>query len=138
MNTHKLKITLFFCSNSLSPDEISACTKRVNNIELNSVSLPCSGKVNIQYLLKSIETGSDGVVLATCKFGECKFVQGNLRAEKRVQAVDDLLVESGLVNGHIKFVQLKDDKNKVSDLVAEINNLSKHLENEPQLIKVKI
>ena len=138
MNNHTIKISLFYCSNSLSPEEISTCLNQTKDIELKTISLPCSGKVNIQYLLKSIETGSDGVMLATCKFGDCKFVQGNFRAEKRVQAVDELLAESGLAKGHVKFVELKDEKKKIESLVNEINNLRNKLKDEPQLIKVKI
>jgi len=138
MNNHIVKLTLFYCSNSLSPEEISTCINQTKDLELNTISLPCSGKVNIQYLLKTIETGSDGVMLATCKFGECKFVQGNFRAEKRVQAIDELLEESGLKKGHIKFVELKDEKKKIESLLNEINNLRTQLKDEPQLIKVKI
>lgn len=66
----------------------------------------------------------------TCRFGECKFIQGNLRASKRIEAVDDLLEETGMGRGHVKFVQLEGN-NKTDFIVNEINNYSK------QLIKVK-
>jgi coenzyme F420-reducing hydrogenase delta subunit len=124
-----LKITLFYCSNSISPEEISNSTSKLKDIELALVSLPCSGKVNLLYLLKSIETGSDGTILLTCKFGECKFIQGNFRAQKRIRAVDDLLFETGLGSGHIKCLQLEGN-NIVEFIMKEINNYSKQLKLE--------
>ena len=111
MKNPSITISLFYCANSLTPEEISRCNDIIKDVKINSVSLPCSGKVNLLYLLKAIETGSDAVLLATCKFGDCKFLQGNIRAEKRVEAVDELLNESGLGRNHIKFVQLNSQNN---------------------------
>ncbi|HEX7492722.1 MAG TPA: hydrogenase iron-sulfur subunit, partial [Bacteroidales bacterium] len=88
MNNQVVDITLFYCSNSYSAEEIQYCASKIENIKLYAVSLPCSGRVNLLYLLKAIETGSDGVILLTCKIGECKFLQGNLRAQKRIEAID--------------------------------------------------
>ncbi len=130
MKNPSKKISLFYCSNSISSEEISYCKSQLEDVELNTISLPCSGKVNLLYILKTIETGSDGAMLMTCRFGECKFIQGNLRASKRIEAVDDLLEETGMGRGHVKFVQLEGN-NKTDFIVNEINNYSK------QLIKVK-
>ncbi len=70
------------------------------------MNMPCSGKVDIQYLLKSIETGSDAVVLVGCKSSECKFLQGNLRARKRIGAVGEILDESGFGPNRAVYIQL--------------------------------
>lgn len=129
-----LKITVFYCSNSITADEISKCSSRFENIELNFISLPCSGKVNLLYLLKTIETGSDGSVLFTCKIGDCKFIQGNIRAQKRVDAVDDLIFESGLNRGLVKCIQLEGD-NKTEFIVDTIYNYSKQLRKEERVLK---
>jgi len=137
MNIQPTKISLFYCANSLSPDEIQKCASWLVNIQINAISLPCSGRVNLLYLLKAIETGADGVILLTCPIGECTYVQGNLRAQKRIEAVDDLLVEAGLARGCIKCVPLQ-ETNKVGMVVNEISMLNKHLKSEPQLIKERV
>jgi F420-non-reducing hydrogenase iron-sulfur subunit len=129
-----IKITLFYCSNSISAEEISYCKSRLEDVELNTISLPCSGKVNLLYILKTIETGSDGAILMTCRFGECKFIQGNLRASKRIEAVDDLLEETGLGRGHVKFVQLEGN-NKTDFIINEIKNYSKQLDSGIKKVK---
>jgi len=137
MNIQPTKISLFYCSNSLSPEEIQKCASWVVNVQINAISLPCSGRVNLLYLLKAIETGADGVLLLTCPIGECTYVQGNLRAQKRIEAVDDLLVEAGLARGCIKCVPLQ-ETNKVGMVLNEISILSKYLKTQSQLIKEEV
>ncbi len=55
------------------------------------IRLPCSGKVDITYILRAFEKGADGVMIAGCLKGGCHFVEGNLRAEQRVKFTKDLL-----------------------------------------------
>jgi len=137
MNNQEIKISLFYCANSLSPEEIQKCASWVVNVQINAISLPCSGRVNLLYLLKAIETGADGVLLLTCPIGECTYVQGNLRAQKRIEAIDDLLVEAGLARGCIKCIPLQ-ETNKVGMVLNEISILSKYLKTQQQLIKEEV
>lgn len=137
MNNQLINISLFYCSNSFSAEEIQSCASKTEDVQLNAISLPCSGRVNLLYLLKAIETGADGVILLTCAIGECNYIQGNLRAQKRIDAVDDLLDEAGFGRGCIKCVPLHEG-NKIELVVNEISNLSKHLKATTQLIKERV
>ena len=123
MKNLSIRISLFYCSNSLSHKEISEISNHLENVKLNLIGLPCAGKVDLLYLLKSIETGSDGVIVSTCKFGECKYLQGNYRAQKRAESVDDLVAETGYKKGHIKFLSI-DSGNKIETLINGINDLA--------------
>jgi len=46
--------------------------------------MPCTGRVDILHLLKAFEGGADAVFVAGCLEGECHYLQGNIRAKKRV------------------------------------------------------
>jgi len=59
------------------------------------IRLPCTGKVDAIHIMKSFEAGADGVFVAGCIEGECHFLEGNLRAKKRVAYVKRLLEEVG-------------------------------------------
>jgi coenzyme F420-reducing hydrogenase delta subunit len=48
------------------------------------------------HLLKAIEKGADGVYVAGCMEGECHFINGNIKARRRVEAVKKLLAEIGI------------------------------------------
>jgi F420-non-reducing hydrogenase iron-sulfur subunit len=99
------KICLFCCATSYDQAEISRSIDR-QGLELKVVSIPCSGKLDILYLTKAFDTGADGVVVMVCPEGECRYLEGNLRARKRVEAVEKLLEETSLGTGRITVVQL--------------------------------
>ncbi len=58
--------------------------------------VPCSGKMDGQYLLHAMEGGARGLCVAACPKGDCHLSQGNYRAEIRVRTVQRLLAEIGL------------------------------------------
>jgi len=57
------------------------------------IKLPCTGKVDAIHLLRAFEDGADGVFVAGCLEGECHYLEGNLRAKKRVAYARKLLAE---------------------------------------------
>jgi coenzyme F420-reducing hydrogenase delta subunit len=107
MEKSLLKIALFYCTNNLNSNELSKSVELNKNYIVKPLSLACSGRINIQYLLKAIETGADAVILITCPQEACQFIEGNLRAEKRVMAVNSILKESGFEHERIKIIQPK-------------------------------
>jgi len=58
--------------------------------------VPCSGKMDGQYLLHAMEGGARGFCVVACPKGDCHLSQGNYRAEIRVRTVRRLLAEIGL------------------------------------------
>jgi coenzyme F420-reducing hydrogenase delta subunit len=120
-----LKICVLFCSNSLEARELEDYIDKIHDVDFNLISLPCSGKVDIPYMVKAFETGADGVLVVTCPQGECRNIEGNLRAQKRVLAVDSLNEEIGLGHGRIKVIQLKqDDKKQIVNEIEEFISMN--------------
>jgi coenzyme F420-reducing hydrogenase delta subunit len=66
--------------------------------------VPCSGKIDGQYLLHSLEGGVRGFCVAACPKGECSLVEGNYRAEVRIRTIRRLLREVGLESGRAELV----------------------------------
>ena len=129
MNNQSLKIHLFCCSSSFDPAEVERCCREQGD-ELRTIPLPCSGKVDILYLIKAFEAGADGVAIVACKQGECRYLEGNLRARKRAEAIDTLLEEVGLGKGRMVTIQMKDGGTEqviqeVDDFRARIKALPK-------------
>ena len=52
--------------------------------------------MDVLYILKAFEEGADGVYVAGCLEGNCHFVDGNIKAKRRVNYIKDLLDEIGL------------------------------------------
>jgi coenzyme F420-reducing hydrogenase delta subunit len=102
------QIGMFYCANCLVRDEAVRYCKQLGVDGRMAISLPCSGKVNIPYLVKAFETGADGVVVLTCEIDACRHLEGNKRAKRRVQAVDSLLDEIGMGRGRIAVLEVKE------------------------------
>jgi F420-non-reducing hydrogenase iron-sulfur subunit len=60
------------------------------------IRLPCTGKVDVIYLLRAFQKGADGVYVAGCLEGECHYLTGNLRARKKVEYAKKILDEIGI------------------------------------------
>jgi len=120
VKNRQLKLYIFYCSNSLDTEDLLQCSDEIGDDEFKAISLPCSGKVDVLYMMKAFETGADGVIVVTCRKGECRFLEGNLRAQKRAESVDVLLQETGLGKGRIAVIQLKEGGTK--QLIEEIGN----------------
>lgn len=112
MDKSNLKMTVFCCSTSIDEFALRATEDELPGCELKVIALPCSGKLNILYPLKAFESGADCVMVVTCKKDECQYVQGSLRAENRMQAVDDLMDEIGLGRGRTRLLSLDDSGTK--------------------------
>jgi F420-non-reducing hydrogenase iron-sulfur subunit len=108
MNNQAIKMYVFYCSNGIEPEQMAAGVGKLDGIEVKTISLPCSGKIDIPYLVKAFETGADGAVIVTCKQNECQHLEGNLRANKRAEAVESLLEEIGMTKGRMSVIMLKD------------------------------
>ena len=120
MKSRQLKLYIFYCSNSLDTESLLQCTGEIGDNEVKAISLPCSGKADVLYMMKAFETGADGVIVVTCRKDECRFLEGNLRAQKRADSVDELLQETGLGKGRIAVIQFKEGGTK--QLIEEMGN----------------
>lgn len=134
INTGKpLKLYIFYCSNSLDINEFNRTFHEEEGIEYKIISLPCSGKANLLYLIKAFETGADGLVLITCEKNKCHYLEGNLRSPKRAEEVNSLLEEIGMgkeriavltINGegigHVAS-QMTEFRNKIMNLASRYN-----------------
>ncbi|MEW6077947.1 MAG: hydrogenase iron-sulfur subunit [Thermodesulfobacteriota bacterium] len=127
MDKKQMKLCVFYCANCLDAEALRQVAVQSGTEELTTVSLPCSGKVNLLYLVKAFEKGADGVILVTCGQGDCHFLEGNLRAKKRAEAVDELLAEIGLGRGRMRLVR-NQDPNGVQPIVDEIKHLKESIE----------
>ena len=83
--------------------------------------VPCSGKIDGQYLLHGLEEGQWGVCVVACHKGECHLAQGNYRAEIRLRTVQRLLAEAGVESQRAELVHCSpnDPPERLENLVRE-------------------
>lgn len=138
MTKDNTKVFIFCCATSYEQADITREASQPG-IDTKVISIPCSGKLDILYLTKAFETGADGVVVMICKEGDCRYLEGNMRAKKRVEAVEKLLEETGLGQGRITFIQLKDDgiTQTVGELKSFFRRINDITQNKPVVASKK-
>jgi coenzyme F420-reducing hydrogenase delta subunit len=130
MNQSALKIHIFYCSNSFEPDQLTTGFGKIVDVELKMIGMPCSGKIDVPYLMKAFETGADGAAIVTCKINECQHLEGNLRAQKRAESVEAMLEEIGYGKGRMAVITLNEKGvestiSEIRDFVEKVGKLPK-------------
>jgi len=97
-----------FCCNfcAYAAADLAGARRMQYPANVRIVHVPCTGKVEVQHILAAFERGIDGLLLAGCLEGGCHFVEGNLRAKRRVEAAKQVLDEIGLGRGRLEMVNL--------------------------------
>ncbi|MCG8642040.1 MAG: hydrogenase iron-sulfur subunit [Desulfobacterales bacterium] len=70
------------------------------------IQVPCTGRVDVIHVLRALEEGADGVMIAGCLEGECHFLEGNLKARKRITQVKTLLKRIGMDPDRVEMFNL--------------------------------
>ena len=118
-------IYLFHCATSYDQGELMRSYSRQAK-EIKVIAMPCSGKLDILYLTKAFDTGADGAAIMICKEGECRYMEGNMRAKKRAEAIDELLEETGLGRGRIRVIQM--DEEGITGAIRKLEDFRLHIE----------
>lgn len=130
-------IVSFCCHNctSCSEDTVNAIRK-TDLIHISLVKMPCTGKVEIQYLLKAFEEGADGVFVAGCPEGECHYLEGNIRTKRRVDFTRKILDEIGIGGSRVHMYNIDpSDSEAFTKTIGEMKERIRKLGPSPLKLK---
>ena len=60
------------------------------------IRVMCSGRVDLQFVLKAFSQGADGVLIGGCHPGDCHYSTGNYKCLRRVRMLQRVLERFGL------------------------------------------
>lgn len=87
----------FVCNECVYAASDLAGTSRMSYPEnVRLIRVPCSGQVDIIHILRAFENGADGVFVGGCLKEQCHYVDGNLKAEYRIEYLQNILDELGI------------------------------------------
>ena len=92
------------------------------------VELPCTGKLDVPYVLRAFEDGADGVLVAGVLEGDCHYLEGNLNARRRVEYLQKLLEQIGLEGRRVQMINLSSAMGgqfafSAAEMTAEVKRL---------------
>ena len=98
------KIVAFFCNWCTYLAADLAGTSRIKyapNAEV--VRVMCSGRVDVQFVLKAFAKGADGVLIGGCHPGDCHYQEGNHKALRRFRLLKRLLAQMGIEEQRLRL-----------------------------------
>ena len=107
MTEFEPKIVAFCCNYcAFAAADLAGAMRLQYPHNVRIVRLPCTGKVDAIHLMKAFEDGADAVFVAGCLEGQCHYLEGNIRAKKRVAYVRRLLEEVGIEGERLEMYNL--------------------------------
>lgn len=96
---------LGFCCNwcSYAGADLAGVSRIQYPPNIRIIRVMCSGRVDPAFILKALQNGVDGVLVAGCHPGDCHYMKGNLSARRRVVMVKSLLNVMGLEPDRVRL-----------------------------------
>jgi F420-non-reducing hydrogenase iron-sulfur subunit len=60
------------------------------------VRVLCSGMIHPNVVIDAFTKGADGVLICGCHLGDCHYIDGNEKTERRVEAIKLMLADFGI------------------------------------------
>jgi coenzyme F420-reducing hydrogenase delta subunit len=99
------KIIAFLCNwCSYAGADLAGVSRLKYPPTIRIVRVPCSGRINPFFILKSLTDGWDGVLVSGCHPGDCHYISGNLVARRRFAILKDLITFFGIHPDRVHFM----------------------------------
>jgi len=99
-----------------------AGTSRLNypaNVKI--IRVPCSCRVNTNFIIRAFQKGADGVVIAGCHPGDCHYSTGNYYTRRRFSIFINLLEYLGIEKERFKIDWISAaEANKFATVMNEV------------------
>jgi Fe-S oxidoreductase/coenzyme F420-reducing hydrogenase delta subunit len=91
------------------------------------VRVMCSGRVEAGHIVRALEMGADGVLIAGCHIGDCHYISGNEKAQRMVAATKEMLAVLGMEGRlHLEWISAAEGQKfgqTITDFVDRVRGL---------------
>ena len=100
------------------------------------VRLPCSGRVDIGFILRALQKSVDGVLVSGCHPGDCHYQTGNYTARRRLTMLRSIMEYMGIEKGRVQFSWVSaSEGGKFSEVMQTLADSVKKLGPAKRLVK---
>jgi len=105
MSAYEPRIVGFLCNwCSYAGADLAGVSRLQYPPNIRSIRVMCSGRVHPRFILEAFKGGADGVLVAGCHTpGDCHYISGNFKAERRVALLHQLLDQLGLERERLRL-----------------------------------
>ena len=128
-NDFKPTIIVFACNwCSYAGADLAGVSRIQYPSNVRIVRVMCSGRVDPAFILKAFLKGADGVIVAGCHPGDCHYLEGNLKAEERINNTIKALKVLGWEASRLRLEWISASEGKrFAQVMAEFTQQIKNL-----------
>jgi len=91
-------VIIGFCCNwcSYAGADLAGVSRQQYPPNLRIIRVMCSGMVHPNLIIDALTKGADGVLICGCHIGDCHYLEGNVKAENRKEAIEMMLEDFGI------------------------------------------
>ena len=98
------KVVAFCCQwCSYAGADLAGTSRMQYPPNIRIIRLMCSGRVEPSFVTQALELGADGVLVSGCHLGDCHYISGNERAQKRIETLKKLLDTMGIGSERLRL-----------------------------------
>jgi len=137
MSEWQPKIIAFLCNwCSYAGADLAGVSRIQYPPNVRVVRVPCSGRVNPVFVLKSLENGFDGVLVSGCHPGDCHYISGNYLARRKFAVLKAALEFVGVEPGRVHFSWVSaGEGEKFAQVVGRVTDEVRKLGPATRLVK---
>ncbi len=100
------------------------------------VRVPCSGRVDPLFVMKSLSAGFDGVLISGCHPGDCHYISGNYVARRKFAVLNTILEFVGVEPDRVQFSWISaGEGERFAEVVRKITEDVRELGPSTRLVK---
>ncbi len=94
-----------YCCNwcSYAGADLAGISRKQYAPNIRIIRVMCSGRVDPAFILKALEVGADGVLVAGCHPGDCHYMAGNYKAARRISLLKKMLEQLGIDKERVRL-----------------------------------
>jgi F420-non-reducing hydrogenase iron-sulfur subunit len=131
------RIVAFFCNWCTYLAADLAGTSRIKYLpNAEVVRVMCSGRIDVQFVLKAFAKGADGVLIGGCHPGDCHYQEGNYKCLRRFRLVQRLLKQMGIEEERLRLEWISAaEGDRVRVVINDMVESLKRLGPAPRLVE---
>jgi coenzyme F420-reducing hydrogenase delta subunit len=129
MSDYEPRIIAFVCNwCTYTAADLAGTSRLFQPPNIRMIRMMCTGMVDPKYVVKALLEGADGVLISGCHPGDCHYINGNLKARRRVKLLQEILPQFGFDQRRVKLTWIGasegiDFARTVKELVTDIRAL---------------
>lgn len=129
MSEFEPKIVAFLCNwCSYAGADLAGVSRIQYPPNLRIVRVMCTGRIHPTFILEALTDGADGVLVSGCHPGDCHYISGNYKAQRRYILLKEVVKQFGLEPQRMRLEWISASEGDrfarvVTEMIEEIRKL---------------